>query len=90
MLLSITGYDAAVLDSYSKFVQTAAQMTDVNVTKRSVIFLLTSKVPLHGYQTFPASIVYPPLSEHYLIGQKLDNQGQQLHLLTLLLQHTGT
>ena len=34
MLLSITGYDAAVLDSYVKFVQNAAQMTDINLTKR--------------------------------------------------------
>ena len=36
MLLSVTGYDAAVLDSYVKFVQNAAQMTDVNLTKRCV------------------------------------------------------
>lgn len=34
MLLSITGYDAAVLDSYVKFVRNAAQMTEVNLTKR--------------------------------------------------------
>lgn len=33
LLLSITGYDAAVLDSYTKFIQTAAKMTDVNISK---------------------------------------------------------
>eukprot|EP00112_Aurelia_sp_Birch-Aquarium-sp1_P019986 Seg505.4 transcript_id=Seg505.4/GoldUCD/mRNA.D3Y31 product="putative 28S ribosomal protein S10 mitochondrial" pseudo=true protein_id=Seg505.4/GoldUCD/D3Y31 len=33
MLLSITGYDAAVLDSYVKFVRNAAQMTEVDLTK---------------------------------------------------------
>ena len=34
LLISITGYDAAVLDSFAKLVQTAAKMTNVDVTKR--------------------------------------------------------
>ena len=34
LLISITGYDAAVLDSFAKFVQNAAKMTNVDVTKR--------------------------------------------------------
>jgi len=33
LLISITGYDAAVLDSFAKFVQNAAKMTNVDVTK---------------------------------------------------------
>ena len=38
MLISATGYDAAVLDNFAKFVQTAAKMTDLNVAKR--LFLI--------------------------------------------------
>ena len=41
LLIKITGYDVAVLDSFAKFVQTAAKVTDLNVTKRYSIIALS-------------------------------------------------